>query len=138
VRVKARIPKKDRLNGIAAWGGGGMTRCASSLIISVRITVAPCPRDQQLWQLVYECDELLRPSRARTCQPMRRDQQSAVFWLWYAEFLARRQPERQDDFRRALNRCEALNLPSGVPQTAIDQLRAKLRDSAGPTAPKDH
>jgi tetratricopeptide (TPR) repeat protein/S1-C subfamily serine protease len=69
---------------------------------------------------------------------LRRDQQSAVFWLWYAEFLARRQPERQDDLRRALNRCEALNLPPRVPQTAIDQLRAKLRDSAGPTEPKDH
>jgi tetratricopeptide (TPR) repeat protein len=52
---------------------------------------------------------------------------SPVFWSWYAQFLADRQPERASDLRRALDQCESLNQPAIVPQKVLDQLRAKLQ-----------
>lgn len=54
---------------------------------------------------------------------------TAVFWLWYARFLAEKQPDRKGDLGRALNRCEALNSPPTLPQEVLDELRAKAAGS---------
>jgi tetratricopeptide (TPR) repeat protein len=54
---------------------------------------------------------------------------SPTFWLWYAQFLVEKRPERRSDARAALQKCESLNHPPIVPRKVLDELRAQCRSN---------
>ena len=56
---------------------------------------------------------------------------SPTYWLWYAQFLAERRPERRTEARGALQKCESLNNPPIVPLKILDELRAKCQSMTG-------
>jgi tetratricopeptide (TPR) repeat protein/S1-C subfamily serine protease len=90
---------------------------------------------EQSWYRGRLADILARCGRldeAEAChrELLEQSPASAVFWLWYAQFLAERMPERRDDLRKALDQCESRNRPPVIPQAVLDKLRARSSPDA--------
>jgi len=86
---------------------------------------------EQFWYRGRLADTLARCGRlveAEACyrELLEQRPESAVFWLWYAQFLLERAPERDADLRNALEKCESLNHPPVVPQALLDDVRARM------------
>jgi len=94
---------------------------------------------EQFWYRGRLADTLARCGRLAEAEACHRElleqrPESAVFWLWYAQFLAERMPDRREDLHKALDQCESRNRPPVVPQAILDKLRA--RSSPGVEARK--
>ena len=89
---------------------------------------------EQFWYRGRLADILARCGRleeAETCHRELLEQRpdSATFWLWYAQFLVEKRPERSRDARSALQKCESLNQPPIVPPKVLDALRAQCESN---------
>lgn len=85
---------------------------------------------EQSWYRGRLADLLARCGRlgeAEAChrELLEQSPASAVFWLWYAQFLAEWMPDRREDLRKALDQCESRNRPPVISQAVLDKLRAR-------------
>ncbi len=85
---------------------------------------------EQSWYRGRLADLLARCGRLAEAEACHRElleqsPTSAVCWLWYAQFLAERMPERREDLRKALDQCESRNRPPVIPQAVLDNLRTR-------------
>jgi tetratricopeptide (TPR) repeat protein len=78
----------------------------------------------RLADLLAKCGRL---AEAEACyrELLEQRPESAVFWLWYAQFLGERMPSRVEDLRKAIEQCESRNRPPVIPQAVLDGLRAR-------------
>jgi predicted Zn-dependent protease len=93
---------------------------------------------EQFWYRGRLADTLARCGRlaeAETCyrELLEHRPDSAVFWLWYAQFLAERMPDRREDLRKAIEQCESRNRLQVIPQAVLDGLRARSSSATQPT-----
>jgi predicted Zn-dependent protease len=85
---------------------------------------------EQSWYRGRLADLLARCGRLAEAEACHRElleqsPASAVFWLWYAQLLAERMPDRREDLRKALDQCESRNRPPVISQAVLDELRAR-------------
>ena len=89
---------------------------------------------EQCWYRGRLADTLARCGRLAEAEACYRElleqrPESAVFWLWYAQFLVERMPDRDEDLRKALEQCESRNRPPVIPPSVLDDLRARMGTS---------
>ena len=91
---------------------------------------------EQVWYRGRLADILARCGRLEEADACHREllvqrPDSPTFWLWYAQFLVEKRPERRTDAREALQKCESLNHPPIVPRKVLDELRAQCLSPTG-------
>ncbi len=92
---------------------------------------------EQVWYRGRLADILARCGQLEEAEECHRElleqrPDSPTFWLWYAQFLVEKRPERSTDARRALQKCESLNDPPIVPPKVLDDLRVQCQPNTGP------
>lgn len=121
----------DLANGWFHYAGALRTLGRNSDALEAAQKAVRLASPEQFWyrgRLANLLSKAGRFDEAEACYRALLDQrpESAVFWSWYAQFLAEQRPPRPADLRRAIEQCERHNRPPALPPKVIADLRAAL------------